>query len=146
MKPETRFRNALRNQFKQYFEVMQIESGDTSPGVPDTHLLLKHTNLTCWFELKHELELPKRIELEKTQYVWLRRYHRNDGKCFVVLKVEDLSEIYVWEGCHAKELYDGKDIYNIPHVVFNTRRYGWHNFVDYMQKQIVLNSRTRGAA
>ena len=117
---------------------MQIESGDTAPGVPDTHLLLNDTNITCWLELKVEKNKPKKVDLRRTQVPWLRKYGRAGGKCFVVLNIESSSEVYVWEGSFAKELYDGKNIFNLPHMVFHVGgRGGWKLFLNCLKEEIV---------
>jgi len=137
---ETKFRHAVRDKLKAQFTIAQIESHQTAPGVPDTHLLLNdqanHTNKTCWLELKFEEKLPTRIDLRKTQVPWLRKYYRSGGKCWVVLKVGCESKIYVWAGSYAKELYDGKNIFYQPNAWFDTRRGGWKEFLDYIKREI----------
>lgn len=132
-KPETRFRNRMRDNLKGDFSVMQIESGDTAPGVPDTHLLLKGTNKTCWVELKVEKERPYKIDLRKTQVPWLRKYWRNGGKCFIALNVEDENVVYIWSGSLAMELYQGANIFFLPYAVFYPRRNGeWRRLSEFL--------------
>ena len=70
---------------------------------------------------------PIKIDLRKNQVVWLRRYARNGGRCFVAVKV-GRDYLYVWEGKYALELRKGLDIWGLPHWEFVLMGYGWQLF------------------
>ena len=111
---ETRFRNYLRKKFENDFIVMQIESGSTCPGIPDTFILQKETNRCAWIELKYsEKEKQNKIDLRKEQVVWHRNYSRLGGISFIMLRTSEC--IHTWDGEDARELKNGIDIFSIPH-------------------------------
>ena len=131
MGDETRlFRNKLKKKLPRFL-FAQIESHQTAPGFPDTDYLLKGTKITGKIELKFEKTIPNKIDLRKTQVVWLRRYARNGGRCYVAVKV-GAQFIYAWEGKHALELKQGLDIWNIPHWEFELKNDGWKEFGDLL--------------
>ena len=132
------FRNKLKEKLPQFL-FSQIESHQTAPGYPDTDYLLKNSlNITGKIELKYSDKIPYKIDLRKNQVVWLRRYARLGGRCFIAIKIgQDL--IYVWEGKYALELYQGTDIWSIPHWEFNLRKNGWEQFGIMLQGDILID-------
>lgn len=131
------FRKKLKEKLPKFL-FSQIESHQTAPGYPDTDYLLKNSlNITGKIELKYSKTIPNRIDLRKNQYVWLRRYARCGGRCFIAIKIGQ-NLIYVWEGKYAFELYQGADIWNIPHWEFNLRENGWEEFGKLLSGKIVL--------
>lgn len=131
---ESAFRQSIKKRFK-CFEISQVESGGTAPGIPDTHFLLKGTSKTLWGELKFEKTRPNKIDLRKAQVVWNRRYNRVGGKSFVIVK-EGVSFIHVWPGSYAKELREGEDIWNLPLKTFPVKLGGWDLFLKCMVYEV----------
>ena len=128
---EATFRRAIAKNINR-FVFTQIESHAASPGIPDTHYLIKRSyNYTGFLELKVERQKPNKIDLRKTQSIWMPRYWRAGGHCWVVVKI-GRSTIVVWKGLHAKELRLGLNIWNIPHYEFNTLKDGWREFEDFL--------------
>lgn len=124
------FRNKLKAKLP-HFLFAQIESHKSAPGFPDTDYLLKGSTLSGKVELKYERTSFNRIDLRKTQVVWLRRYARNGGRCYVAVKL-GASFIYVWKGKHSLELRKGMDIWNIPHYECELQKNGWEEFGDVL--------------
>ena len=133
---ETRFRHSIRDNLKRDFLFDQIESRLTAPGIPDTHYFSKKLNVNGFMELKYEKSIPKKIDLRKNQVVWLRRYSRYGGNCFVVVKISS-STVFLWPGQYAMELRKGQDIYNIPHHKLNFRD---KNFWDQLKNIMLIKA------
>ena len=99
-KKESWFWGKIRDNLKLDF--MKRVENKVEPGWPDVHYL--HKALSGWIELKYEAKFPRKIDFEPGQPIWLDNYFRNGGCCYVWLYVEKDNTIYIWLGCHAKEL------------------------------------------
>jgi len=68
-------------------------------GWPDVHY--SHENYSGWIELKSKKKFPSKIKFEPAQPIWLDKYHKAGGSCYVFLQVMDEGLIYVWSGRDA---------------------------------------------
>lgn len=121
---EKQFRRQFSQKLSNQFLFTQIESHGASPGIPDTHFLVKRSNNTGFIEFKYMAKRASRIDLRKTQVIWIPRYVRNGGKCFIAAKVAKKA-IYIWPGKFAKELHKGENIWEIENKHFAIGKVDW---------------------
>lgn len=87
MSKERTFRRALGALLRPFGAVSQLESGETSAGIPDTLFFDAETQKDIFIELKHH-HPKKKFELRKTQIAWIRKRIRKGGHVFIFLKYE----------------------------------------------------------
>lgn len=80
------------------WHVSHIESGVTSPGIPD--LALTKNNVTLWLEIKYEHN--GEINLRATQRKWHREQHKAKGVSWVLAWIN--GRIHPTPGNTAAEL------------------------------------------
>ena len=85
MSSERTFRRYLAGLLRPHGHVSQIESGETSAGIPDTLFFDAETQKDIFIELKYR-QPKKPFELRKTQVAWIRSRIRSGGKVFIFLK------------------------------------------------------------
>jgi len=84
-------------------DMMERVENKVGVGWPDIYFL--HGKKSGWIELKSEKDFPARIDFEPAQPNWHHDYAAIGGRSYIFLHVVNEKTIYVWEGKHARELY-----------------------------------------
>lgn len=107
-KPEANFWQTIKSRAPRAIDLHRVENV-VEPGMPD---VFGRSTFDFWIELK-AFRFPARDSttvlrnssaLNKEQVVWLKRYARKGGQCFVLTRDIESKIPYLFEGSNAKEL------------------------------------------
>lgn len=123
--PESKFWKKIRDNTKQV-RWQRIESPTTGGGIPD--VVGAHEGVTAFIELK-AVTRGWRIKFEPEQAVWLYRWAKAGGVCWVAC--EKGQSLYLWPGIQARDLV-GEDLRTVKPALFWEYRseWDWEVFVD----------------
>jgi hypothetical protein len=86
--------------------------------------------------LKAQPKLPSSIDFEPAQPLWLTKYWRSGGNCFVFLKVIEEGMIYVWPGLFAHELAKPNGCHEVmPMLVVKMHDKGWSELLEMFKSE-----------
>lgn len=86
---EKALRGYVGKLLKPFGHVSQVESGVTTPGIPDTCFYDNESAKDVWIELKYACVGKKGFEIRKTQIAWARERIRHGGVVFFLLRYEE---------------------------------------------------------
>tara|TARA_Y100000310_G_scaffold345190_1_gene462517 strand:+ start:3267 stop:3674 length:408 start_codon:yes stop_codon:yes gene_type:complete len=105
---EANLQNNVRTRLKLFGILVKRISNRADVGTPDQCYC--YDGGEGWIELKFKSRWPPRggplkVGLEREQWIWLDEWAAAGGCCWVLAQVG--RRLYLWEGCHAEELYHG---------------------------------------